>query len=128
VTGGEGNTEDAISQRVRALVSAADAAGERSARLRQDTRHRARTSNAQEAREMSSQIDADRQAAMAQLGDVYRSAWWDHATPEQIASTFRTARAWAGEEPEAVRSITRIGEELHTRFGINIGTPASEST
>jgi len=62
---------------------------------------------------------------------VYRADWWDQATPEQIGQAYQVARAWAQEDPEAVRAEQRIRGELRTRYGIdadNTGaTPAAVS-
>lgn len=50
---------------------------------------------------------------------VHQSQWWDSATPEQIGGAYTSARAWAGEDVEAVRAEQRIRDELRARYGID---------
>jgi len=121
--------EEAFAGQVRVLVTAAGQVGERLARAREQALRRAQAHSEQETREMHSRLEAEHRAARAELGSVYRAEWWDRATPEQIGHAYQVARAWAHEDPEAVRAEQRIRDELRTRYGIdaeNTGaTPAA---
>lgn len=112
--------EEAIEGQLRVLVTAAGQAGERIARTREDALRTAQARSEQEHRELQSRIEAERRAARAELALVYRSDWWERATPEQIGRTYQVARAWSQEDPEAVRAEQRMADELRTRYGIDI--------
>lgn len=112
--------EEAFEGQLRVLVTAAAQIGERIARAREDAQRRAHAASEQEARELASRLAAEQRAARAELGNVYRSEWWDRATPEQIGHTYQVARAWAQEDPEAVRAETRMRDELRTRYGVDV--------
>src|SRR5690625_1718162 len=120
--------EEAFEGQVRILVTAAGQVGERLARAREQALRRAQAHSEQQAREMQSRLEAERRAARAELASVYRADWWDQATPEQIGQAYQVARAWAQEDPEAVRAEQRIRGELRTRYGIDAdNTGASPS-
>jgi len=112
--------EEAFEGQLRVLVTAAAQIGERIARAREDAQRRAQATSEQEARELTSRLAAEQRAARAELGNVYRSEWWDRATPEQIGHTYQVARAWSQEDPEAVRAETRMRDELRTRYGVDV--------
>ncbi|MFH5824467.1 hypothetical protein [Georgenia sp. AZ-5] len=50
----------------------------------------------------------------------------DHASPEDIQRAYTTARAWAGTETEADRTVERIREEIRTRYGIDVDNTGAE--
>lgn len=112
--------EEAFEGQLRVLVTAAAQIGERIARAREDAQRRAQATSEQEARELASRLVAEQRAARAELGNVYRSEWWDRATPEQIGRTYQVARAWSQEDPEAVRAEGRMRDELRTRYGVDV--------
>ncbi|MFX7793128.1 hypothetical protein ABTK00_22065, partial [Acinetobacter baumannii] len=76
--------EEAFDGQLRIAVTAAGRIGEALARAREDAARRAQAQSEQEARELSSRFEAEKRAARVELGSVYRSDWWDRATPEQI--------------------------------------------
>ena len=121
--------EEAFEGQLRVLVSAAGQVGERIARAREDALRRAQAASEQEARELRSRMDAEHRAARAEFGNVHRSDWWDRASAEQIGHTYQVTRAWAQEDPEAVRAEQRIRDELRTRYGVDVdnagGDPAA---
>lgn len=112
--------EEAFEGQLRVLVTAATQIAERIARAREDAQRRAQATSEQEARELASRLAAEQRAARAELGNVYRSEWWDRATPEQIGRTYQVARAWSQEDPEAVRAESRMRDELRTRYGVDV--------
>lgn len=118
--------EEALDGQLRVLVTAAGRLGEILARAPEEAARRAQTASEQEARELSSRLEAERRAAHTEYGNVYRNDWWDKATPEQIANTYRTARAWSNEDPEAVRAETRMRDELSTRYGIDVNNTGAD--
>ncbi len=88
--------EEAFEGQLRVLVSAAGQVGERLARAREDALRR------------------------AQAASVHRADWWDRAGAEQIGHTYQVARAWAHEDPEAVRAEQHMRDELRTRYGLDV--------
>ena len=75
---------------------------------------------------MASRLAAEQRTARAELGAVHRSEWWDNATPEQIGRSYQVARAWANEDPEAVRAEQRIRDEVRTRYGIHVDNTGAD--
>lgn len=112
--------EEAFEGQVRVLLTAAGQVGERIARAREDALRRAQAQSEQQARELRSRFEAEHRAARTELGNVYRADWWDRATPEQIGRTYQVARAWAHEDPEAVRAEQRMRDEVRTRYGVDV--------
>lgn len=112
--------EEAIEGQIRVAVTAAAQTGERLARSREDARRRAAQRSEQEARELRTRIDAEQRAARAELGNVYRSDWWERADAEQVGHAYQTARAWSADDPEAVRAEQRMRDELRTRYGVDV--------
>jgi hypothetical protein len=118
--------EEAFEGQLRIAVTAAGRIGEALARAREDAARRAQAQSEREARELSSRFEAEKRAARVELESVYRSDWWDRATPEQIGSTLATARAWGSEDPEAVRAESRIRDELRTRYGVDVDNTGAD--
>ncbi|MDR7184622.1 hypothetical protein J2X85_001645 [Microbacterium trichothecenolyticum] len=120
---------EAIEGQLRVAITAAGRVGELIARAREESARRAQAASEQDARELASRFDAEKAAARADLAGVYRAEWWDRATPDQIGGAYTTARAWAGEDVEAVRAEQRIRDELRARYGIDAdnagGDPAA---
>lgn len=112
--------EEAFEGQLRVLVTAAGRVGETFARAREEGMRRAQAASEQEARELSSRLEAERRSAHTEFGNVYRNDWWDKATPEQIGNTYQTARAWSNEDPEAVRAESRMRDELRSRYGVDV--------
>lgn len=110
--------EEAIEGQMRLVITAAAQAGERLARMREDTLRRAQATSEREARELQSRFAAEQRTVRADLSAVQRSDWWENATPERIAQAYESAVAWREEEPEAARAEERIVDELRTRHGI----------
>nr|WP_181716192.1 hypothetical protein [Cryobacterium sp.]QJS06047.1 hypothetical protein [Cryobacterium sp.] len=112
--------EEAFEGQLRVLVTAAGRVGETFARAREDAMRKAQAASEQEARELSSRFEAERQTAHTEFGNVYRNDWWDKASPEQIGNTYQTARAWSNDDPEAVRAESRMRDELRSRYGVDV--------
>ena len=117
---------EAFDGQLRVALTAAGRVGEVLARMREDAVRRAQAASEQQARELSSRFDAERLAARAELGNVYRPDWWDNASPEQIGQAYTTARAWSGEEPEAVRAEGRIRDEVRERYGVDVANTGAD--
>lgn len=111
---------EAFEGQLRVAVTAAGRVGEIIARQHEEAARRAQAASMQEANELTSRMNAERQSARTEYGQVYRSEWWDKATPQDIGSTLATARAWGREDPEAVRAETRMSDELRTRYGVDV--------
>lgn len=112
--------EEAFVGQMRVLVTAAARVGETFARGREEAKRRALERSQREARELESRLESERRAAHVEFGNVYRNEWWDKATPLDIGNTYQNARAWANEDPEAVRAEARMRDELRSRYGIDV--------
>jgi hypothetical protein len=111
---------EAFEGQLRVAVTAAGRVGEIIARQHEEAARRAQAASMQEANELTSRMNAERQSARTEYGQVYRSEWWERATPQDIGSTLATAHAWVHEDPEAVRAETRMSDELRTRYGVDV--------
>lgn len=111
--------EEAFEGQLRVLVTAAGQVGERIAGMREEALRRAHARTEQQARELQSRFEAERRAARVELGNVYRSDWWDRASAEQVAQTYQVARAWAREDPDAVRAEEHMRTEMRKRYGLD---------
>ena len=118
--------DEALEGQIRVLITAAGRMGEMLARARENAARRAQAASEQETRELSSRFEAERKAAHTEYANVYRNDWWERATPEQVANTYQTARAWANEDPEAVRAETRMRDELSTRYGVDVNNTGAD--
>ena len=118
--------DEALEGQIRVLITAAGRMGEMLARARENAARRAQAASEQETRELSSRFEAERKAAHTEYANVYRTDWWDRATPEQVADTYQTAHAWALEDPEAVRAETRMRDELSTRYGVDVNNTGAD--
>ena len=118
--------EEAFDGQLRIAVTAAGRVGEAFARAREEAARRAQAQSEQAARELSSRFEAEKRAARVELGGVYRSDWWDKATPQQIGGALTTARAWGTEDPEAQRAEGRIRDELRTRYGVDVDNTGAD--
>jgi hypothetical protein len=112
--------EEAIEGQLRVVVTAAGQVAERMVRMREEDRRRAASRHAAQARELESRFDAQRRAARAELASVHQPDWWDRAGPGEIGHAWQVARAWASEDPEAVRAEQRIRAELQGRYGVDV--------
>lgn len=111
--------EEAFEGQLRVLVTAAGQVGERIARMREEALRRAQARSEQQTREMQSRFEAERRAARVELGNVYRSDWWDRAPVEQVAQTYQVARTWAHEDPDAARAEEHMRTEMRARYGLD---------
>lgn len=120
--------EEAFEGQLRVLLTAAGQVGERLARAREESLRRAQADSEREAWELRSRFDAEHRTARAELGNVYRPDWWDQAGAEQIASAYAAARAWAHDDPEAVRAEQQLRQEVRSRYGIDLDATGADPT
>lgn len=118
--------EEAFEGQLRIAVTAAGRVGEVIARAREEAARRAQARSEQATRELASRFEAEKRAARVELGNVYRSDWWEKATPDQIGGALTTARAWGNEDPEAIRAEGRIRDELRTRYGVDVDNTGAD--
>ncbi len=120
--------EEVFEGHLRVLLTAAGQVGERLARAREQTLRQAQSDSEREARELRSRLDAEHRAARVEMGNVHRPGWWEQATPEQIATTYTAARAWAHEDPEAVRAEQMLRQELRSRYDVDLDATGADPT
>lgn len=111
---------EAFDDQLRVAITAAGMIGERFARAREKALREAEARSLQEAHVLRARIDAEGQAAVAQLSPVHQEQWWDSAQPDQIGLAYETAHAWSPHQLEAARAQDKIRDEVRTRYGINV--------
>lgn len=113
-------TEVAAAKLRTALMAAAQVA-QRIARSREQDVRDAAASSTQEAAELQTRLEAQRQAAAALTAPTARDDWWETATAEDIASAYEVAHAWEDIDPTLRRDAERIRNEVSARYGIAPG-------
>lgn len=113
-------TETAAAKLRTALMAAAQVA-QRIARAREQDVRDAAASSAQEAAELQTRLEAERQTAAALTAPTARDDWWETATVEDITSAYKVAHAWEDIDPVLRRDAERIREEVGARYGISPG-------
>ena len=123
----DGIAEELERQLQLALAGAAIAA-RRAISARHQALEQATRDSEHEARAVRNRIDADRELAAVSLEPVFDDAWWDKATPQDVASVFERADSWsttdsgnlADREPTIFdRAAARIRHELRDRAGLD---------
>lgn len=112
--------DDAVDGATRTGLMVASRIGEQLARMREQEQRTIAAAEEQRARELQERFDAQRTAARAQLAPVARADWWDKATPEMIGRVDETATAWKAYDPEAAQASEKIGEQLQSRYGLDM--------
>ncbi|WP_344297991.1 hypothetical protein, partial [Agromyces neolithicus] len=125
-TDGVDELTEAFDGQLRMLVTTATHMGDLGARVMADRNRAMRDEAERNSRELAARFEAERAAARAELAEVYRSEWWDRADVEAIANKYELARAWVGEEPEALRAELHMREELRTRYGLDVDHPGAD--
>jgi len=112
--------EDALEGQLRMGLLIAGRVAEELARQREQVARAAEQQSAQAVRDLQERAAAERTTARAVLVPLERAAWWDRAKPADIEAAWRTARQWAGVEPDAARAAETIREQVRTRYGIDV--------
>ena len=63
---------------------------------------------------------ADQAVAEAMWRRASEPAWWDQATPDQVAGVYEAALVYAGVDPDAADALVRIDTELDARYGLAV--------
>ncbi|MET4592683.1 hypothetical protein [Arthrobacter sp. 754] len=118
--------EDAVDGAMRTGLMVASRIGEQLARMREQEQRTIAAAEEQRARELQERFDAQRAAARAQLAPVSREDWWDKATPEMIERVHETATAWKDYDPAAAQTAEKIGEQVQSRYGIDVNNTGAD--
>ncbi|OZD64675.1 hypothetical protein CH263_14040 [Rhodococcus sp. 06-1059B-a] len=110
---------DDLGRSLRTSLQVALLAGEAIARRRENRLREARQRSEEHARAFQTRLRAERGSAEAQLRPVHSSRWWDAATPEILADTYRTAHAWKDQSPVAADALARLDDQLAARHKID---------
>lgn len=112
--------EESLHGGLRVGLTAAGYLAEHAARGREQAAREAQAVSEQQARELQARLDADRASARAALAPVERDEWWQRAQPDDIARAWETAQTWRQIDPDAQRVAARIGDEVRTRYGVDV--------
>jgi colicin import membrane protein len=114
---------------MRTGLMVASRIGEQLARMREEEQRTITAAEEHRARQLQKRFDAQRAAAGAQLAPAARDDWWDKATPEMIERVHETAAVWKAYDPEASQAAETIGDQVQTRYGIDVdNTGADEAS
>lgn len=72
------------------------------------------------AREQERQLQAQRTAEIGSLRPVGDPAWWENATPDDIAKKWETATAWAPVDERARDAAAGMVQNVQERYGIDL--------
>lgn len=104
--------------KLRTALMAAAQVAQRLARAREQDLREATAASTQEAAELQSRLEAQRQSALALTAPTKRDDWWDNATVDDISHLYEVAHAWEDIDPDLRRDAERIRDEVNTRYGI----------
>ena len=114
---------DGVVNEVEQLLQRGGQAAADLARQRALARTRELRDNAREAQRAAdhaqARLEAERQLASAQLANVDREDWWEHATAGEIVETWETAQRWREHDPVADRAATNVRAQMIDRLGVD---------
>ena len=122
-------SSDGIAEELERQLQLTLAAGAIAARnalaTRQHTLERAKRNSEQASRAAQARIDAERTLAAERLRAVLDDAWWEAASPQQIADMWQQANSWRDAQEGATptlfdRAAFRIREEVSERSGLDL--------
>lgn len=115
-----------VERQLQLTLATAAIAARRAIAARQHTVEQARHESEQAARAAQAGIDAERVLATGRLRPVFDPAWWETASPQQIADMWQEANTWRDpDQPAAAtptifdRAAYRIRQEVHDRSGLD---------
>lgn len=109
---------EGLQREMQILLAAATQLGRKLAQLRETMQRRAARQSQAEADRLRSRLDSERSAARVVVDQTRDPQWWDRARPEQIADTYRVARAWEDVDRDILAGRERMDRELTTRYGM----------
>jgi hypothetical protein len=109
---------EGIQRELQILLAAGTQLGRKLAQLRETMQRRAARQSQQETDRLRSRFDSERAAARVFVDRTNDPQWWDRARPEQVAETYRVARAWEDSDPGIRAARERMDRELTTRYGV----------
>lgn len=108
---------EGLQREMQILLAAATQLGRKLAQLRETMQRRAARQSQQEADRLRSRLDSERAAARVVIDRTNDPKWWERARPDQIAETYRVARAWEDSDRDIRAARERMDRELTTRYG-----------
>ncbi|MBS1908017.1 MAG: hypothetical protein JST33_15970 [Actinobacteria bacterium] len=109
---------EGLQREMQILLAAATQLGRKLAQLHETMQRRAARRSQAEADRLRSRFDSERAAARVVVDQTRDPQWWDRARPEQIADTYRVARAWEDADRDIRAGRERMDRELTTRYGM----------
>lgn len=115
-----------VERQLQLTLATAAIAARRAIAARQHAVQQARHDSEQAARAAQARIDAERVLAAERLRPVFDPAWWESASPQQIADMWQEANTWRDPDQSAAatptifdRAAYRIRQEVHDRSGLD---------
>ena len=107
-------------ERMRQALMAAAQLARSATQARQDAAQRATRRDLEEARQLQTQLDAQRVAARAELAPVHESSWWDQAQVRDVARAYETAVTFRDGDQAVRDAESRIRQELRERYDVEV--------
>lgn len=117
---GAHEVEQHVLEALRTAMASAVRVGETLARIRQRSMEQVARESRERAKAYADRLDAEREAARARYRGVEEDSWWQRTSRETIASTYATATAWRGSDPEAERVAQLMEQQVKQRYGVDI--------
>lgn len=118
--------DEAVEGQLRLFITTAEMIGREIARHRAEQLRQARVQSERDAERLQQRLDAEREAALAQLARTGDRGWYEQVTPQELAYTYQLAEAWAGQDRNADAYRIRMRTELKVRYGIDPESLRSE--
>lgn len=118
--------DEAVEGQLRLFITTAEMVGREMARHRAEQLRQARVQSERDAERLQQRLDAEREAALAQLARTGDRGWYEQVTPQELAYTYQLAEAWAGQDRNADAYRIRMRTELKVRYGIDPESLRSE--
>lgn len=120
MTADSNTTGDTFQQALRLELAIATRFGETTADFRARIARLRHPEAMRDADEILDRFEHERLDMHTQLSAVNDDAWWDTATPADIAGVYETALAWHDNDEVANITAVRIADRVCTRFGLDV--------
>ena len=120
--------DEALTTTATVALTAAARAGERLARVREQSQRAAQAQAQQSGQQLEARLAAERQAAGAYFATVSHPGYLKHASAADLAKAHRQAVVWRETDPQAAHAEQLLAEYHRQRFGTHPAPDTSRET
>ena len=117
--------DEALTGTATVALTAAARAGERLARMREQSQRAAQAHAEQSGQQLAARLAAEQHAGAAYFAAVSRPDYLEHASAQDLADAHRQAVVWREIDPQAAHAEQLLAERHRQRFGTH---PTSQSS